>query len=242
MGASQHHNPVLGCLSVIYLLSAPGSAVGPQVASHAPPLCLSLAPRLYLRPRALRGGLMRQCKARGLVGPRGCTSTPAAACLSNPHFHGRRTAAHWWLRRGTATRALVLVGWLTRWIRAVVGRSQAGWAAAHATRPCSGCPHPPPDRVFGGRKLDQKPRTGPFIGLYMRPKPPPSPLLVASVCREQQGAATCRTGSDMALHRRVFSKRKCGPEGVAGNPSTAVWRALRPIPLASGRPLPLSSA
>ena len=148
VGASQHHNPVLGCLSVIISLSAPGSAVGPQVASHAPLLCRALAPRLYLRPRALRGGLTRQCEARGLVGSRGCTSTPAATCLRNPHFHGRRTAAHWWLRRGTATRALVLVGWLTRWIRAVVGRSQAGWAAAHATRPCSGCPHPPPDRIF----------------------------------------------------------------------------------------------
>ena len=46
----------------------------------------------------------------------------------------------------------------------------------------------------------------------------------------------------MALHRRVFVKRKCGPEGGAGSPSTAVWRALRPIPLASGKPLPLFSA
>ena len=113
------------------------------------PAAVSLSrPRLYLRPRALRGGLTRQCGARGLVGSRGCTSTPAATCPRNPHFHGRRTAAHWWLRRGTATRALVLVGWLTRWIRAVVGRSQAGWAAAHATRPCSGSLQPPPDRIF----------------------------------------------------------------------------------------------
>ena len=92
MGASQHHNPALGCLSVIYLLSAPGSAVGPQVASHAPPLCLSLAPRLYLRPRALRGGLTRQCEARGVVGLRGCTSTPAATCLCNHHIF---MAAEW---------------------------------------------------------------------------------------------------------------------------------------------------
>ena len=76
----------------------------------------------------------------------------------------------------------------------------------------------------------------------MPPKPPSALLLVAPVCCEQQVVATCRTGPDMALHRRVFSKRKCGPEGVAGNPSTAVWRALRPIPLASSRPLPLLSA
>ena len=160
---------MLGCLSVTYLLSAPGSAVGPLVASHPLPLCRALAPRPYRHPRALRGDLMRQCEARGVVGLRDCTSTPAAACLRNPHFHGRRTAAHWWLRRGTATRALVLVGWLTRWIRAVVGRSQAGWAAAHATRPCSGCPHPPPDRIF---VLQTRADAGPYLapcGMWRRP-------------------------------------------------------------------------
>ena len=88
MGASQHYNPALGCLSVIYLLSAPGSAVGPLVASHPLPLCRALAPRLYRRPRALRGGLACQCGAHGLVGSRSCTSTPAATCLCNPHFRG----------------------------------------------------------------------------------------------------------------------------------------------------------
>jgi hypothetical protein len=79
---------VLGCLSVTYLLSAPGSAVGPLVASHPLPLCRALAPRLYRRPRALRGGLTHQCGAHGLVGSRSCTSTPAATCLRNPPFRG----------------------------------------------------------------------------------------------------------------------------------------------------------
>ena len=118
-----------------FSLWPPGSAVGPLVASLLLPLCRALAPWPCRRPRVLRDGLTRQCAARGLVGSCGCTSTLAATCLRNPHFHGRRTAVHWWLRRGTATCARVLVGWLMRWIRAVVGRSQAGWAAAHATRP-----------------------------------------------------------------------------------------------------------
>ena len=69
-----------------------------------------------------------------------------------------------------------------------------------------GLPAPPSGPFFGGRKSDQKSRTGPFIGLYMHPKPHPAPLLVALGCREQQGVATCRTGPDMALHRGVFSK------------------------------------
>ena len=135
------------------------------VASLPLPLRRALAPWPHRRPQALRGGLTRQCGARGLVGSRGCTSTPAATCLRNPYFHGLSAAAHWWLQRGTATRALVLVGWLTRWMRAVVGRSQAGWAAAHATRPCSGCPHPPPDRFFGGRKLDRQTQAHPLTAV-----------------------------------------------------------------------------
>ena len=71
MGASQHHNPVLGCLSVIYLLSAPGSAVGPLVASLPLPLRRALALWPCRRPRALREGLTRQCAwsswARGVA-------------------------------------------------------------------------------------------------------------------------------------------------------------------------------
>ena len=103
---------------------------------------------------------------------------------------------------------------------------------------------PPSEPLFDGQKVDQKSRTGPVFGLYMHPKPPPAPLLVTPVCCEQKVVATCCTGPNMALHRRVFvtRKRKCGPEGGAGSPSTAVWRTLRPTPLASGRPLPLSGA
>ena len=156
MGASQHHNPALGCLSVIYLLSAPGSAVGPLVASLPPPLCRALAPRLYLHPRVLRGGLTRQCEARGLVGPRGCTSTPAAACLRNPHFHGRRTAAHWWLRRGTATRALVLV--VAHALDKSSGRPLAsgmGRSARHTA--VLGLPAPPSGPRF--RRAKTRPKT-----------------------------------------------------------------------------------
>ena len=197
---------MLGCLSVTYLLSAPGSAVGPLVASHPLPLSRALAPWPYRRPRALRGGLARQCGAHGLVGSRGCTSTPTATCLRNPLFHGRRTAAHWWLRRGTTTCALVLVVWFMGWIRAMRRPMQAGCGAAQTATAVVGLAHPPSAPLFDGQKVAQKSRAGPVFGLYMHLKPPPAPLLVTPVCREQQFVATCRTGPDMALHRRVFSK------------------------------------
>ena len=172
---------MLECLSATYLLSAPGSAVGPLVKSQPLPLCRALAPWTYRRPRALRGGLARQCGARGLVGSRGCTSTRAATCLRNPHFHGRRTAAHWWLRRGTTTRALVLVVWFMGWIKAMRRSLQAGWGAAQAATAVVGLAHPPSAPLFDGQNVAQISRTGPVFGLYMHLKPPPAPLLVTPV-------------------------------------------------------------
>ena len=130
--------------------------------------------------------------------------------------------------------ALVLVVWFMGWIKAMRRPLQAGWGAAQAATAVVGLAHPPSAPLFDGQNVAQISRTGPVFGLYMHLKPPPAPLLVTPVCCEQQVVATFCTGPDMALHRRVFSKRKCGPEGVAGSPSTAVWRALRPYPLASG--------
>ena len=152
---------------------APSPAVGPLVASHPLPLGRALAPWPYRRPRALRGGLARQCGAHGLVGLRSCTSTPTTTCLRNPHFHGRRTAAHWWLRRGTTTRALVLVVWFMGWINAMRRPLQAGWGAAQAATAVVGLAHPPSAPLFDGQNVAQISRTGPVFGLYMHLKPPP---------------------------------------------------------------------
>ena len=80
---------------------APSPAVGPLVASQPLPLSRALAPWPYCRPRALRGGLARQCGARELLGSRSCTSTPTATCLRNPHLfswppNGRALVAATW--------------------------------------------------------------------------------------------------------------------------------------------------
>ena len=86
MGASQHHNPALGCLSVIYFLSAPGSAVGPLVTSLPPPLCRALAPRLDLHPRALRGSQHVSLKLVGSWGRAVARPRPPRRACANPIF------------------------------------------------------------------------------------------------------------------------------------------------------------
>ena len=85
-GAYRCHSYCSRCLSALSLLSAPSPAVGRLVASYPPGLCRAFAPRLYLHPHAFWGCQIRQCGARGLVGSRGCTSTPTATCWRNPYF------------------------------------------------------------------------------------------------------------------------------------------------------------
>ena len=209
---------------------------------HTPPGCVGLSPPGHTCTLT-RCGVVQYVSV-GLVGWWG-----RVVVRPRPPRRAGATSILW-PQKG---RALVAVTWHNHMRPCACGVAHAldkgsgaacasGLGRSSSRRGCSRAGAPPSAPLFDGQKVDQKSRTGPFLGLYMHPKPPPAPLLAAPVCREQQGAATCRTGSDMALHRRVFVKRKCGPEGGAGSPSTAVWRALRPIPLASGRPLPLSSA